>query len=81
MINSDLADLAIIEAMHLRDGSLRDRCAEAAPRRAAPPPCNAGITVRLDGIDKRFDNHVVLRDLSLDIGAGEFLAIGLDFSG
>jgi sulfonate transport system ATP-binding protein len=75
MIN-DLADLAIIEAMHLRDSSLRDRFAEEVPpRRVAPHRCDPGITIRLDGIEKRFGDHIVLRDLSLDIRAGEFLAI------
>ncbi len=75
MIN-DLADLAIIEAMHLREGSARDRLtAELPPWKAAPHSRNAGIAVRLDGIAKRFGDHVVLRDLSLDIHAGEFLAI------
>src|ERR1700722_13164241 len=75
MIN-DLANLAIIEAMHLRDCRGRDRCTdELPPPMAAPHPRNAGITIRIDGIEKRFGDHIVLRDLSLDIRAGEFLAI------
>jgi len=69
MIN-DLADLAIIEAMQMRERDGQDRFPIAARDRRTP-----GIAVRLDRLDKRFGDHVVLRDMSLDIHAGEFLAI------
>jgi sulfonate transport system ATP-binding protein len=38
-------------------------------------PQHAGARVRLDGVDKSFENRQVLRDLSVSIRPGEFVAV------
>lgn len=75
MIN-DLANLAIIEAMQLRERNGQDRIGERPPHpTAARGRRIPGIAVRLDRVGRRFGDNLVLRDLSLDIRAGEFIAI------
>jgi sulfonate transport system ATP-binding protein len=66
----------------MRDGVLlREALANAAPReqpRALAEPLDAGgagLAVSLDRVGKRFDAREVLRDVSLEIAAGTFVAV------
>jgi sulfonate transport system ATP-binding protein len=71
-----LTELALFETARLRFPDREGQHSESpAPDRLAPDRAGPGIAVHVEGVEKRFGDQVILRDLSLEIGEGEFVAI------
>ncbi|XHS80508.1 ATP-binding cassette domain-containing protein [Burkholderiaceae bacterium UC74_6] len=63
----------------LREPTRVDEGPKAVPARlrtaSAPAPTPSGLSVNIDGLSKNFGQREVLRDVSLDIRPGEFVAV------
>lgn len=66
MIN-DLADLAIIETMYLRERERRDDAETDWRNQVGRGAAKPGIDVRIAGLSKRFGDRAVLQNFTLDM--------------